>query len=209
MGNLVLERRKFARVDVKLEIWLNNEIKGVMKTLSLGGCSIETESPVHIKNSVCIKIFSEGKSFEVGGDVLYSQKEKSYCIRFYYTTKEQNLWLIKVIENMHKTSAPLRPTRVSLQGNAVLDRKPALITDISEVGCFIQTSESFNSNDIVDVEFRIKEEKMSLVGQVLRAEPKGIEIEFLSPSPTQISTISRYVSLKLSSSRQASSSRGS
>jgi len=201
----VFERRKFVRVDVNLESCLNNEIRGVMKTLSLGGCSIETESPIHIKNPVCIKIFSEGKSIEVGGDVIYSPKEKSYCIRFNHTTKEQNLWLIKVIENIHKTSPPLRPTRVSLQSNAVLDREPALITNISEGGCFIQTSGSFNSNDIVEVKFRIKEETMHLVGQVRWVGPRGIGIQFLSPEPTQISTISKYVSLKLSSSPQASS----
>jgi len=197
----VFERRKFVRVDVNLESWLNNEIRGVMKTLSLGGCSIETESPLHINDFVSIKIFLEGKSFEVGGDVIYSQKEKNYAIRFNHTTKEQNLWLIKVIENIHKTSAPLGPTRVSLQGNVVLDLKPALITNISEGGCFIQSSESFNSNDIVEVQFRIKEEAMRLAGQVRWVGPRGIGIQFLSPEPTQINTISRYVSLKTSSSQ--------
>ena len=200
----VVERRKFVRVDVNLESWLNNEIRGVIKTLSLGGCSIETETPLHINDFVSIKIFLEGKRFVVWGNVLHLQKEKSYGIRFNNTTKEQNLWLIKVIENIHKTSAPLRPTRVSLQGNAVLDRKPALITNISEGGCFIQTSGSFNSNNIVEIKFRIQEEEMHLVGQVRWVNPRGIGIEFLSPEPTQISSISKYVSLKASSSLQAS-----
>ena len=199
MAISVFERRKFVRVDVKLESWLNNEIRGVMKTLSLGGCSIETESPLHIKDLVCIKIFLEGERFVVWGNVLYSQKEKSYGIRFNNTTKEQHLRLNKVIENINKTSPPLRPTRVSLQENAVLDREPALITNISEGGCFIQTSGSFNSNDIVEVQFRIQEEEMHLTGQVRWVAPKGIGIEFLSLEPPQLSTISRYVSLKTSS----------
>ena len=200
MAISVFERRKFVRLDVNLESCLNNEIRGVMKTLSLGGCSIETESPIHIRNPVCIKIFLEGESFEMWGDVLYSLKETSYSIRFNHPTNEQNLWLIKVMENIHKTSALERPTRVSLQSNAVLDREPALITNISERGCFIQTPASFNSNDIIEVQFRIKEEEMHLAGQVRWVEPRGIGIEFLSPEPPQINTISRYVSLKTPSS---------
>ena len=196
----VFERRKFVRIDVNLESCINNEIRGVMKTLSLGGCSIETESPIHIKNPVCIKIFSEGENSEVWGDILYSQKERSYSIRFNHPTNEQNLWFIKVMENIHKASTLERRTRVSLQSNAVLDREPALITNISEGGCFIQTSTSFNSNDIIEVQFKIKEEAMHLAGQVRWIEPRGIGIEFLSPEPTQVSTLSRYVSLKASSS---------
>jgi len=197
----IFERRKFVRVDVNLESLLNNEIRCVMKTLSLGGCMIETESPIHYKNPVSIKIFSKGKTFEVMGNIIYSKKEKSYCICFNYTTKEQNLFLIEVIENIHKTAAPLRATRVSLQSNAILDRGSAVITDISEGGCFIQTSASFNSQDIVEVKFRIEEEEIHLAGQVRWVEPKGVGIQFLSPEPTQIRTISKYVSLKASSSQ--------
>ena len=196
MAISVFERRKFVRLDVKLESWLNNEIMGVMRSLSLGGCSIETRSPIPIENPVCIKIFLEGKSFEVWGDVLYSPKETNYAIRFNPPSNEQNLLLIKVMENIHKASALQRSTRVSLQSKAVLDREPALITNISEGGCFIQTSASFNSNDIVEVQFRIKEDEMHLAGQVRWVEPRGMGIEFLSLEPIQISTISRYVSLK-------------
>jgi len=200
MAISVFERRKFVRIDVNLESCLNNEIRGVMKTLSLGGCSIETESPIHIKNPVRIKIFLEGENSEVWGDILYSQKERSYSIRFNHPSNEQNLWFIKVMENIHKAGALERRTRVSLQSNAVLDREPALITNISEGGCFIRTSTSFNSNDIIEVQFKIKEEAMHLAGQVRWIEPRGIGIEFLSPEPTQVSTLSRYVSLKASSS---------
>jgi len=196
----VFERRKFVRLDVALESCLNNEIRGVMKTLSLGGCSIETESPIHIENPVCIKIFMEGESFEVLGDVLYSTKETSYAIRFNQPSNEQNLRLIQVMETIHKTSGLQRSARVSLQSNAVLDREPALITNISEEGCFIQTSSAFNSNDIVEVQFKIRDEELHLAGQVRWAEPKGIGIEFLSAEPFQISTISRYVNLKTTSS---------
>ena len=199
MAISVFERRKFVRLDVNLESCLNNEIRGVMKTLSLGGCSIETESPIDIENPVCIKIFLEGENSEVWGDILYSQKERSYSIRFNHPTNEQNLWFIKVMENIHKASTLERRTRVSLQSNAVLDREPVLITNISEGGCFIQTSTPFNSNDIVEVQFRIQEEEMHLAGQVRWIEPRGIGIEFLSLESPQISTISRYVSLKAAS----------
>ena len=201
MAISVFERRKFLRLDVNLESCLDNEIRGVMKTLSLGGCLIETETPIHIKNPVCIKIFLEGESFKLWAEVLCSPKETRHSIRFIPPTNDQNLWLINVIENIHKTSAPLRRTRVSLQVNAFLDLKPALITNISEEGGFIQTSASFYYDDIVEVEFRIKEEEMHLVGQVRRVEPRGIGIEFLSPDPTQISTISRYISIRTSSSQ--------
>lgn len=200
MAISVFERRKFVRLDVALESYLNNEIKGVMKTLSLGGCSIETESPVHIDSPVCVKIFMGGESFEVDGDVLYSTKETSYAIRFNQPSNEQSLRLIKMIETIHTTSGLQRSARVSLQSNAVLDHESALITNISEGGCFIQTSSAFNSNDIVEVRFKIKEEDLHLAGQVRWAEPKGIGIEFLSAEPLQISTIARYVSQKTTAS---------
>ena len=194
----LLDRRKFVRLDVNLESCLDYKIRGVVKTLSLGGCSIETETPIHIKNPVYIEIFLEGESFKLWGDILCSPKETSYSIRFNHPTNEQNLWLIKVIENINKTPTPLRPIRASLQGIALLDRESALITDISERGCFIQTSASFKYDDIVEVKFIINEEEMYLAGQVIWVGPRGIGIEFLSPDPTQISTISRYVSLQAS-----------
>ena len=199
------EGRKLDRVDVNLESCLDYTIRSVVKTLSLEGCLIETEAPILIKNPVYIEIFLEGEIFNLWGDILCSPKERSYSIRFNHPTNEQNLWLIKVIENINKTFTPLPPIRVSLQGNAVLDRKPALITNISEGGCFILTSATFNSNDIVEVKFRIKEEEMHLTGQVRWIGPRGIGIKFFSPDPTQISTISKYIRLKLSSSPQASS----
>ena len=197
----MFEQRRFRRLDVNLESSLDNKIKGVMKSLSLGGCLIETDTPIPFKNPVCIKIFLEGESFKLWGDILCSPKEKSYSIRFNPLTYDQNILLINVIEDKLKTYSLPRPTRVSLQGEVLLNRNPALITNISEQGGFIQTSASFNYDDIVDVKFRIKEENMSLVGQVRRVEPRGIGIEFLSPNPTQISTISRYISLKNSSSQ--------
>jgi len=200
MGNSGNGQRKFLRLNVNLESFLDNETKGVMKTLSLGGCLIEMATPMQINNPVCIKIFWEGESFKLWGDVLCSPKETSHSIRFKHPGNFQNPWLINMIETIQKTSAPQRRTRVSLQANTLLDQKPALITNISEGGGFIQTSASFNYNDIAELEFRIKEEKMHLVGQVRRVEPIGIGIEFLSPEPTQIGTISRYISLKTSSS---------
>lgn len=191
-----LERRKFLRLDVNLESCIDNKIRGVIKTLSLGGCLIETGTAIHIRNPVCIKIFLEEGSFNLWGDVLCSSKGANYSIRFIHSTYNQNVLLINLIESLHKTSFPPRQMRLFLQVNAFLNLKPALMTNLSEGGGYIQTSASFKYDDIVKVEFKIKEEDIHLVGQVRRVEPRGIGIEFLSPDPTQINSISKYISLK-------------
>jgi len=204
MGISVFERRKFVRLDVSLNAYINREFRGTIKTLSLGGCLVETSSSLDLRESVRLKFSVIGKSFEVQGRTIHGSKQNQFAIRFENQTNEQNMRLVKVIEKIHETTAARRPTRVPLNQGALVDREPAMLTNLSEGGCFLQTSGSFHPNDIVEIKFELQEDEIHLAGQVRWVDPNGIGIEYLSPEPTQIDCISHFIISQPSPSKMVS-----
>jgi|GEM_PF-1819932 hypothetical protein len=196
MGISVFERRKFVRLAVNLDAHINRDSRATIKTLSLGGCLLETPSNFDLKESVRIKFLVIGKSFEVQGRPVHRAGKNQFAIRFENQSNEQNIRLVRAIEKIYQTNASRRPTRVSVQQEALLDREPAMLTNLSEGGCFLKTSGPFHPNDIVEIKFKLQEDEIHLAGQVRWIHPKGIGIEYLSPEPTQINSISQFINIQ-------------
>ena len=195
MGISVFERRKFVRLPVNLGASINKEIQGAIKTLSLGGCLIETHSVLDPEHTIRLIFSVIGERFEVTGRAQHRLEKNQFSIRFEALSNEQNIRLAKVIEKIHENQTNRRPTRIALHQDARLDREPALLTNLSEGGCFLQTQNPFHPNDIVEIKFKLTEEEIHLAGQVRWVNPKGVGVEYLSPEPNQITSISKFIEI--------------
>ncbi len=125
--------------------------------------------------------------------------QNQYAIRFENQSNENNIRLVKAIEKIHETENAKRQTRIQLKQKAALDREPALLTNLSEGGCFLQTTAPFNTNDIVEVKFKLEKDEFHLAGQIRWVHSKGVGVEYLSPEPSQIDNISDFIKAQTTS----------
>lgn len=187
------ERRKFVRVDVNFETRINRGIRAAIKKLSLGGCLVECNKPLDDADPLEVRFSAFGETFHLLGRVIHVVGANQYGIRFESQNDDQLLGLIDAVKKIQDASIARRSTRLKVQQEALLDKMPSLLVDLSEGGCFVRTAHRFNFGDIIEVQFLLNEEEIHLAGQVRWTGPEGVGVEFLSPDPTQIEDIARFL----------------
>lgn len=198
MALSVYERRKFVRVDVHFQARLNDNSNVAIKKLSLGGCLVESPHSLDPEDTVELELLVYGEALNLTGSVIHKNDDNQYGIRFDSEANEQTLRLGQLIEKAQQFMTHRRATRIPVQRKAALDNKNALLGDLSEGGCFLKTTQPFVRGDIVEIRFPIGEDDVHLAGQVRWRSSQGVGVAFLSPDPTQIYHISRYISRKTS-----------
>ncbi|HSG06045.1 MAG TPA: PilZ domain-containing protein [Nitrospiria bacterium] len=201
MALSVYERRKFVRVDVHFQARLNKTSNVAIKKISLGGCLVESAHSLDAGTPVQLELRIYGEDLKLSGNIIHNSNEDQYGIRFDSEANEQTLRLGQLIEKAQQFMTHRRATRIPVQRKAALDNKNALLSDLSEGGCFLKTTQPFVRGDIVEIRFPVGEEEVHLAGQVRWKTAQGIGIAFLSPDPTQIYHIARYISRKTSKVR--------
>ncbi len=168
-----------------------------MRDLSLGGCLVESVLPLNPGNNIQIKFSAFGERVTLDGSVAHVMSENRYGIRFEPKTNLHLMHLANIIEQFQQTPSLRRPTRVQIQCDAVLDRQPSILVNLSEGGCFIKTNARFNTGDIVEVKFQLGKEEIYLAAQIRWRTKAGIGVEYLSPLPDQISCISDFIAKQI------------
>lgn len=193
----VYERRRFIRVSVNLDTQLNLQVRTAMKQLSLGGCLVDSVLPLAPGENVRVRFSVFGEQMGMDGRVVHAVSTTRFGIRFEPETTQNFLSLASIIERIQESSAARRPTRVPIRLDAVLDRQPSSVVNLSEQGCFLQTHGAFNPGDIVEVRFRLGEEAIHLAAQIRWKTKTGIGVEYLSPDPGQIQLISNFITREI------------
>ena len=197
MGISVYERRKFVRVEMNLEARMNVQFQAAINGLSLGGCLVESARHLNINDSVLLEFCSFGEDIRLTANVIHAVDEKRFGVRFEPGTNDEMVRLAKLIERIQDFSGSLRSARIEVNQEAWLDREPVVLTSLSDWGCFIETGMSFNPGDIVEVRFYLDQQEIHIAGQVRWRNTRGIGLEYLSPEPRQLGTISDFVSRQL------------
>lgn len=187
------ERRKFVRVDVNFEARINRNIRAAIKKLSLGGCLVECNKPLADADPLEVRFSAFGETFHLRGRVIHVIGANQYGIRFESHNDDQLLRLVDAIKKIQDASIARRSTRLKVQQEALLDKEPSLLVDLSEGGCFVRTTHRFNLGDIIEVQFLLNDEEIHLAGQIRWTGSEGVGVEFLSPDPTQIGDIARFL----------------
>lgn len=190
------ERRKFVRVDINLDALINRDIRATVKKLSLGGCLVECNQPINDSDPIQLTFSAFDEEFHLPGRVIHLAGPNQYGIRFEPENDDQVLRLVNAIQKIQDASISRRSARLKIKQEAFLDKTPSLLTDLSEGGCSLRTSHSLHPGDIVEVQFFLNEEEIHLAGQVRWTGQNGVGVEFLSPDPTQIGDISRFLTKK-------------
>ncbi len=190
------ERRKFVRVDVNLDARVNRNVRAAVKKLSLGGCLVECNQPLNDSDPIQLAFSAFGEKFRMLGRVIHVASPNRYGIVFESQKDDQVLRLVSLIQKVQDASIARRSTRLRLHREALLDKEPSLLTDLSEGGCSIQTERHFNPGDIIEVQFFLQDEEIHLAGQIRWKGPEGVGVEFLSPDPTQVDDIARFLTQK-------------
>jgi Tfp pilus assembly protein PilZ len=183
-------------VDVHFEARVNRRIRAAIKKLSLGGCLIECNKPLGDADPLEMEFSVLGERFHLLGRVIHFLGTNQYGIQFEPENDDQALRLVDAVQKIQDASIARRSTRLKVQQEALLDKAPSLMMDLSEGGCFLRTASRFNIGDIVEVQFFLNNEEIHLAGQVRWTAPEGVGVEFLSPDPTQIGDISRFLTKK-------------
>ncbi|MFY9271150.1 MAG: PilZ domain-containing protein [Candidatus Manganitrophaceae bacterium] len=186
------ERRKFIRVKVNLAARLNRLTLAAMKELSLGGCLIECRLPIDSAEPVEVQFSAEGEIFHMTGRVVHSPAQRQHGIRFESQDEDQIVRLVDLIHKIQVASVARRSARMKVHREAFLDNEPALLTSLSERGCFLHTSRLFHPGDIVEVKFLLEKE-LYLAAQVRWKSTLGVGVEFLSPEPSQSTDIVHFI----------------
>lgn len=187
------ERRKFVRVDINLDARINRNTRAAVKRLSLGGCLVECNQPLDDSDPIQLSFSAFGEEFRLLGRVIHVAGPNRYGIRFETENDDHLLRLVNAIQKIQDAAISRRSIRVKIQREALLDKAPSLLMNLSEGGCSLRTSHSFHPGDIVEVQFFLNEEEIHLAGQVRWTGPEGVGVEFLSPDPAQVGDISRFL----------------
>lgn len=187
------ERRKFVRVDVNFDARIDRNIRAAIKKLSLGGCLVECNEPLRDADPIEVAFSAFDETFRLHGRVILVAGANQYGVRFEPDNDDQVLRLVEAIKKIQDASIARRSTRLKIQQEALLDNEPSLLADLSEGGCFVRTSRRFNLGDIIEVQFSLNDEEIHLAGQIRWTVPEGVGVEFLSPDPTQIGDIARFL----------------
>lgn len=190
------ERRKFVRVDINLDARIERDIRATIKKLSVGGCLIECNQPLNDSDPIQLSFSAFDEAFRLLGRVIHIAGSNMYGVRFEAQNDDQVLRLVNAIQKVQDASIARRSARLKIQREAFLDKTPSLLTDLSEGGCSLRTSHSLNLGDIVEVQFFLNDEEIHLAGQVRWTGPNGVGVEFLSPDPTQVGDIARFITKK-------------
>jgi len=192
----VYERRKFVRVDVNFDARINHTIRATIKKLSLGGCLVECNEPLQDADPIELAFSAFNQTFRLHGCIILVAGANQYGIRFEPDNDDQALRLADAIKKIQDASIARRSTRLKVQQEALLDKQPSLLVDLSEGGCFLQTPHRFNLGDIIEVQFFLNDESIHLAGQIRWTGQEGVGVEFLSPDPAQIGDIARFLTKK-------------
>lgn len=187
------ERRRFVRVAANLHARLNASSAIAIKDLCLGGCLIESPQPLGIKDPIDIGVAAFGDRISLGGHLVHELNSHRYGVRFDLETNTETSRLIKLIENLHRFPATRRPTRLRLKIRATLDKKPATLSNLSAGGCFLESQTGFHPGDIVEVHYELNGEEIHVAAQVRWLDSGGIGVEYLSPEPDQVRSISDFI----------------
>ncbi len=187
------ERRKFVRVDVNLDVCIDQQIRAAAKKLSLGGCLIECNQPLDPTEPIQLEFSTHGEQFRLTARLLHSLVRNQYGTRFELEGDDLISRLVGVILKIQDAAIARRSTRLKIQRQALLDNQPSMLTDLSEGGGSLRTSDGFNYGDIVEVRFSLDDDEIHLAAQVRWKNQTGIGIEFLSPDPTQAGEISTFI----------------
>ena len=198
------ERRKFVRVEINLDARINREIRAAVKKLSLGGCLVECNRPLAESDLIHLTFSTFDQKFHLPGRVIHTAGPNRYGVRFEPESDDQVMRLVDVIQKIQDASVSRRSTRVKVQREALLDKEPSLLMNLSEGGCSLRTSQPFHPGDIVEVQFFLNDEEIHLAGQVRWTASEGVGVEFLSPDPIQMEDISRFLTKQGSRSPKAS-----
>lgn len=193
----VYERRRFVRVPVNLDTLLNLQVRTAMKQLSLGGCLVESVLPLSPGEDVRVAFSAFGEKVRLTGRVVHAASSTRFGIRFEAETTRNLLSLAGVIERFQEKSVTRRPTRVPVRCKAVVDRQSSSLVNLSEQGCFIKTKGSFHPGDIVEVRFPLDGQEVHLAAQIRWKTKSGFGLEYLSPDPDQIRSISDFISREM------------
>ena len=197
MNTSVYERRKFVRVDVNLDSRLNNQLRVAIKKLSLGGCLVESPLPLRVADSIQVEFQAFGEHIRLTGSIIHALSEHRFGIRFEAVQGDQIAPLSNIIGRFQDTGGLRRPTRLQIQQEAVLDRDPSLLINLSEGGCFLKTGSAFHQGDIVEIRFALEGKSIDLAGQIRWTTPTGIGVEYLSPEPSHIHSISDFITRQI------------
>ena len=189
----IYEKRKFVRVNLSTDVQFNRQAHAAIRELSLGGCLIESAFPLKTGDNVEIKFSAFGKKTTLAGRVIYRKGQHGYGIRFTHETKRAPKSLKTIIERFQLSSRTKRPIRVQIQRDAVLDKQPSTLVNVSAYGCFIKTKTRYNLGDIVEVRFRLADKEIHLAAQIRWKTKTGIGIEYLSPDPSHVRGISEFI----------------
>lgn len=192
------ERRKFVRVDVNLDVRIDQQIRAAAKKLSLGGCLIECNQPLDPTYPVHLEFSTHGEEFRLTAHLIHSLVRNQYGIRFELQGDDLISRLVYVIQKIQDAAIARRSTRLKIQRQAFLDNQPSVLTDLSEGGGSLRTSHRFDPGDIVEVRFWLEEDEIHLAAQVRWKNQTGIGIEFLSPDPTEVGEISTFIIKEIS-----------
>ncbi|SRR5579884_1358356 len=187
------ERRKFVRVDISIDARINRDIQATVKKLSLGGCLVECREPLYDSSPIELVFSAFDEEFHLPGRVIHLSGPHQYGVRFEPENDDQVLHLANAIQKIQDASIARRSARLKIQQEAFLDKEPSQLIDLSEGGCSLRTSHPLYPGDIVEVQFFLNEEEIHLAGQVRWTGPNGVGIEFLSPDPTQVGDIARFL----------------
>ena len=182
---------------MNLEARMNVQFQAAINGLSLGGCLVESARHLKINDSVLLEFSSFGEDIRLSANVIHAVDEKRFGVRFEPGANEDIVRLAKLIEKIQDLSGSLRSARINVNQEAWLDREPVILKSLSDWGCFIETQAPFNAGDIVELRFYLDQQEIHVAGQVRWRNAQGIGMEYLSPEPEQLNTISGFVSRNL------------
>lgn len=193
----VYERRKFLRVDSSLYAILNRQVHVAIKSLSLGGCEIESPEGAAIVEPVRLDFSIDGEHLTLTGVGLHRVGPNQFGLKFRFDNEEQAGRLMRALERMQKqgrrnSRAPRRP----IEALALVNQEPSIITDISAGGCCLKTPARYRGGDIVEIRWVLDGREFALSAQVRWTAADGVGLEYLSPDRDALQHITDFITKK-------------
>ncbi len=193
MGASVYERRKFVRVESNVHGLLNRQHRVAIRRLSLGGCQVECSTPLTLLSVTQLEFSVLGEDFSLSARPVSNAGENQFCLRFESAASEQTMRLANVIERLLQNRPDVRPARLRIVKEALLDQKPSILTNLSEGGCFLRTKVKYHRGDVVEVQCQLDQQEIRLSAQVRWTTPLGIGVQYLSLDATQLRCITEFI----------------
>lgn len=189
----VYERRKFVRIDARLQALVNRSTRVVIQNLSLGGCLFESAQPFPMREAVVVEFSVCGRNFRLRGRTIYRAGVRQYGVMFEPETRAETLELLNVLPKIQENAPERRTTRLPVQLKASVDHAPAVIVNLSESGCFMHVQSQHQAGDLVEVRFQLDRTEIHVAAQVRWRNAAGVGLEYLWPDTSQVADISSFL----------------